>query len=295
MFSPNPIPRQYGVSIRLPKQHFERRKRWLIWHRTVFISFNIYISKSILNANDIPQPGVPCSVFRAFFILLFNPVRWFRVYLLILREGGVSMLYQGPQSARACAVIKTTSKSITVQPLRLLPSRHCKGIFLPGNCGGWLQLVPGAKRGVRGGAVQADWIFCRVGELHKVLSPSGDFFWHLSYSAPLNTGCWGWQPAQVQVSRGTLLHRSQSSFTDWTQAAELQEEDRMKVEREWEGGVGSLICPRHGAGQLSSGGQRNFHYFHWMSHNWWCFCEFSSLRDWEVGKSKAPYFLCNLT
>lgn len=149
-----------------------------------------------------------------------------------LEEGVVSMLYQDPKSARACAVIKTTSKSITVQPLRLLPSRRCKGIFLPGNCGGWLQLVPGAKRGVRGGAVQADWIFCRVGELHKVLSPSGDFFWHLSYSAPLNTGCRGWQPAQVQVSRGTLLHRSQSSFTDWTQAAELEEEDRMKVERE---------------------------------------------------------------
>lgn len=83
---------------------------------------------------------------------------------------------------------------------------------------------------------------------------------------------------------GTLLHRSQASFTDWTEAAELEEENRMKVERE---GGGSLTCPHHGAGQNCHLVGRN-HYIHWISHNWWYLCEFSSLRDWEVGNGKDP-------
>lgn len=55
-----------------------------------------------------------------------------------------------------CVIIKITSSSIMVLPLKLGPSHQCEGIFAPGNCGGWLRLVPRAKRGW--GVCSAGWL-----------------------------------------------------------------------------------------------------------------------------------------
>lgn len=49
-----------------------------------------------------------------------------------------------------CVIIKITSSSIKALPLRLGPSHQCKGIFAPGNCGGWLRLVPEGQKMVGG-------------------------------------------------------------------------------------------------------------------------------------------------
>lgn len=56
--------------------------------------------------------------------------------LMLMEAGGHVILATNTPQGQACVVIKTTSNSITVQPLRLLPSRRCKGRFSPGNCGG---------------------------------------------------------------------------------------------------------------------------------------------------------------
>lgn len=143
MFSPNPILCQYGINIRLSKQHFGRMKCWLIWHRIALISFKVYFKYEWYYLARCPMKQFSCIFYHRIQSSLLISC----LFSLMLREGGVSILYQPWYTKRVCAVIKMTSNSITVQPLRLLPSRCCKGIFLPGNCGGWLQLVPGAKRG----------------------------------------------------------------------------------------------------------------------------------------------------
>lgn len=115
-----------------------------------------------------------------------------------------------------CVIIKMSPSSITAFPLRplrwgvvlLVAAGRGGGWFglAPGNCGGWLWLLPGAEERWSGEcyAAQADWIFCQLGELHKVpVPPSGDFFsWHLSHSAqlPSTLGAGTDSVAQVPVS-----------------------------------------------------------------------------------------------
>lgn len=143
MFLPNLIPCQYGIDIFLSNTLEERNvdgfDTELYCLLTICFKYEWhYIAKRPMqHFSCILYPTIQSSLLISCLLLL------------MLRKGGVSMLYQPrhPKMACACAVIKTTSSSITVQPLWLLPSRRCKGIFLPGNCGGWLQLVPGAKRG----------------------------------------------------------------------------------------------------------------------------------------------------
>lgn len=174
-----------------------------------------------------------------------------------------------PQGHRTCVVIKTASNSITVQPLWLLLSRFVRGYFHQvivvadfsssqgleegeGWCGaGWLNLLSGRW------AAQGSFSLWRL------------FLTRVLFSFP-QPGVLGLTACSGPGLWGTQRHRSQSCFSDWTQAAELEEEEvKMIVER-----VGGLTCPYHRAGQKCHlVGSKTFTKFHW-----------------GTGNSKDPYF-----
>lgn len=126
-------------------------------------------------------------------------------------------------------IIKITSSSIMVLPLRLGPSHQCEGIFAPGNCGGWLRLVPRATRG---------WGVCSAGWLNLLSgrwAAQGPFFPLEAFSdacpiqPPSTVGAGTDSAAQVLVSKGLCcIDHSPSPLTGPLQLqrryAELEEE-----------------------------------------------------------------------
>lgn len=102
--------------------------------------------------------------------------------------------------------------------LRLGPSQWHKGIFAPGNCGGWLQLVPRAKRG---------WGVCSAGWLNLLSgrwAAQGPFSpWRLFLTLVLFSSPQQWVLGLTALLRSWSLRDCAASITveltDWTTAA----------------------------------------------------------------------------